>query len=373
MAQKRTWLPLILPLVFISLIAGIWAGWIRMGWQFPITEVAGKHGALMVGSFLGTLISLERAVVIKNRIAMLVPLVSGVSLILFAFDLDTWAFIALTIGSLGQVIIMAYFLERYKELYMSIILAGSICWLVGNLMLLVYNIYPLAVPWWMAFLLLVITGERLELTRFLPISKYKRVLLIIVLGLFIAGIIMPFHGNGRYLAGSGLILAGLWLLKYDMATKSVKKEGQHRFSALLLLTGYGWLMVSGVLILTGDMYGYQYDAVLHTFFVGFVFSMIFAHGPVIMPGVLGISVRPYHPFLYSWAALLQVTLITRVAADIYELAELRRWSAIGNGIAMLAFFISMGVFIFIELKKYRSELHNIRIKNPEIELKVKVE
>lgn len=80
--QNRKLLPVILPLVFLSLLAAVWAGWIRIGWAYPLTVVAGKHGALMVGSFLGTFISLERAVVIKNRWAMLTPFLSGVSLVL---------------------------------------------------------------------------------------------------------------------------------------------------------------------------------------------------------------------------------------------------------------------------------------------------
>lgn len=281
---------------------------------------------------------------------MAVPLASGISLIFFLLDLDTWAFVALTAGSLGQAAMMGYFLEKYKLNYMILLFAGSLCWHVGNLMWLTYGMYPLAVPWWMAFLLLIITGERLELTQFLPVKKISRIALLVALGIFIIGIIMPFHGNGRFLSGIGLILTGIWLLKYDMATKSVKKQGQHRFSALLLLSGYFWLIVSGALILSGDLYGFLYDAVLHAFFVGFVFSMIFAHGPVILPGVLGINVRPYHGSLYVWAFLLEGSLILRIIADLISDADLRMWAGMLNGISMLAFFISIGVLVYFRIK-----------------------
>lgn len=341
--QNRKLLPLILPLVFASVLAGMWAGWLRMGWAFPLSAVAGKHGALMVGSFLGTLTSLERAVVIKNKWAMLVPSLSGISLLLFITDREVPAFCALALGSLGQAIMMGYFLHRYKELYFTVMLAGSLSWLVGNLMWLTWRSYPLAVPWWIAFLLLLITGERLELTRFLPPGKYKTQLLLAALGLFLAGIILPFHGIGRYLAGTGLICTGLWLLTYDMATKSVKGKGQQRFAAVLLLSGYVWLLISGAMILSGDLYGFIYDAVLHSFFIGFVFSMIFAHGPVILPGVLGIAVRPYHRVLYISFILLQGSLIARMLGDIFTFDVLRRWGGIWNGVAILLFFIMMAV------------------------------
>ena len=362
--QNRKLLPLILPLVFISLLAGVWAGWLRIGWEYPLTVVAGKHGALMVGSFLGTLISLERAVVIKNSWVMLVPFLSGLSFLFFALDMDTWAFSMLALGSLGQVIMMSYFLDRYKELYLGVMLAGSICWLVGNLMWLVWGLYPLAAPWWIAFLLLIITGERLELTRFLPIKKSQKQFLLIALGIFLAGIIVPFHGNGRYLAAAGLVFVGLWLLKYDMATKSVKRDGQHKFSAILLLTGYAWLIVSGTMMLAGDLYGFIYDAVLHSFFIGFVFSMIFAHGPVILPGVLGISIKPYHWILYVPAIILEASLVLRIIADILSLEDLRRWGGMWNGIAILLFFMGMAVLIVKE-KRFHAKTAKSSAKTTE--------
>lgn len=348
---NRKLLPFIMPLIFASLLAAIWAGWIRIGWAYPLTAVAGRHGALMVGSFLGTLISLERAVVIKNRWAMLVPFLSGISFVFFAFKLDVWAFYALTLGSLGQAIMMAYFLNRYKQFYMGVMMVGSIAWFTGNLMWIVWKSYPLAVPWWIAFLLLIITGERLELTRFLPLKKYRQQMLIGALGLFMLGIIIPFHGNGRYMAGIGLILTGLWLLKYDMARKSAKKEGQHKFSGLLLLIGYGWLLVSGIMILLGDLYGFIYDAVLHSFFIGFVFSMIFAHGPMILPGVLGFAIKPFHRWLYLPAILLEGSLVLRIAADILSLGDWRRWGGMLNGVAILLYFLLMAILIVRARKK----------------------
>src|SRR5690606_11477014 len=139
--------------------------------------------------------------------------------------MDFWAFSLLAVGSLGQCIMMYNFLIRYKEMYLGVILTGSVCWLIGNLMWLVWGLYPLAAPWWIAFLLLVITGERLELTRFLPITKRSKQFLLTALGIFLAGVIIPFHGPGRYLAAVGLIVVGVWLLKFDMATKSVKRDG----------------------------------------------------------------------------------------------------------------------------------------------------
>lgn len=59
----------ILPLALLSMLIGVYAGWLRLGWDFVIFEpaAAAQHGALMVGSFLGTLIAAERVSVLKNK------------------------------------------------------------------------------------------------------------------------------------------------------------------------------------------------------------------------------------------------------------------------------------------------------------------
>jgi hypothetical protein len=56
-------LPL-LGLAGAALLAGLWAGLVRLGWAVPPGHPAwvANHGPLMISGFLGTLISLERAV-----------------------------------------------------------------------------------------------------------------------------------------------------------------------------------------------------------------------------------------------------------------------------------------------------------------------
>src|SRR5690606_9686134 len=118
--HNRKFLPFVFPLLLISILLGIWAGWIRLGWYFPLTVVAGKHGALMVGSFLGSMISLERTVILKNRWAMLVPICSAGSIVFFLTGQDSVAFALLSLGSLGQCIIMGHFLEKHKQFFLAI-------------------------------------------------------------------------------------------------------------------------------------------------------------------------------------------------------------------------------------------------------------
>ena len=63
----------LLVLAFASLFAGMAAGLARLGWPFPapVAELAALHGPLMACGFFGTVISLERAVALSRRWALL--------------------------------------------------------------------------------------------------------------------------------------------------------------------------------------------------------------------------------------------------------------------------------------------------------------
>jgi hypothetical protein len=61
-----------------------------------------------------------------------------------------------------------------------------------------------------------------------------------------------------------------------------------------LIAGYFWLAAGGLLwILFAQFFstGPYYDAMLHAIFLGFVFSMIFADAPIILPTITGVAYR----------------------------------------------------------------------------------
>jgi hypothetical protein len=73
--------PVVILISIIALLVAIWAGWIRLGWPFPYAQptLPFAHGPLMISAFLGTLISLERAVAINKPWMYLAPLLSGLA------------------------------------------------------------------------------------------------------------------------------------------------------------------------------------------------------------------------------------------------------------------------------------------------------
>src|SRR6187397_1290221 len=123
-------------------------------------------------------------------------------------------------------------------------------------------------------------------------------MLVGFLSLFLFGLLLPFHGIGKYLSGSALLLVAMWLMRHDVISIAIKKQGLTRFSGIALLAACISLMFTGLFLMILPDVPYAYDAIVHTFFLGFAFSMIFAHGPIILPGVLGLNVKPYHATLY---------------------------------------------------------------------------
>ena len=87
-----------------------------------------------------------------------------------------------------------------------------------------------------------------------------------------------------------------------------------------------------------------YDAYLHSIFLGFVFSMLFAHAPIIFPAVLGYPVV-FHPGFYVFLVTLQVSLLARVSADLMGNWQLRLWAGVLNGIALLLFIVMTMIMV----------------------------
>ncbi len=295
----------------------------------------------MISGFLGTLISLERAVALERRWTYAAPLLTATGAVLLAAGVSSLLGpLLITLGSLLLLLIMVQILRIHVTLYTGVIIAGSLCWLLGNLLWLWGYSVPQIVLWWIGFPLLTVAGERLELGRFLRLSPQVTTAFLVSVALFVIGAVVSIgqYAFGVQLSGAGMVLIAAWLLRYDIAGRRIKAGGQARFIALSLLSGYGWLAVGGILTLLygGLTAGPIYDAMLHTIFLGFVFTMIFAHAPIIFPTVLQRSFQ-YSPRFYSHLLLLHITLALRVAGDLLPWTEGRLWGGLLNAVVLLLF------------------------------------
>lgn len=333
-----------LPLLFfgmLSLLGGVMAGLARLGWDVPgpAMQAAGVHGPLMIAAFFGTVISLERAVAAGRNWAYLAPLAAGASGI--ALLAGAPLLLGQTLGSLGALGLIAasaVALRRQVAVFTIILTLAAGCWLVGNLLWLSTGNVSAAVAWWLLFLVLTIAGERLELTRFLPTPPLAQKLFLAIVGILLLGAVA---GLDRLFAG-GLIALAIWLLRYDIARRNIATDGLTRFIAACLLSGYAWLAAAGLLGLAGAFApGHEWrDAALHAIGLGFVFSMVFGHAPIIFPAVTRIRI-PYHPTLYLPLALLHLTLALRIFGGLGGNFVLRQQAALLNGLVLMVFIATL--------------------------------
>ena len=78
---------------------------------------------------------------------------------------------------------------RQRELFTLTLALGAACWTAGNLLWLDGHPVYEVVPWWIAFLVLTIAGERLELSRFLPPAPAaKRVFVLLLAGALLGAV-----------------------------------------------------------------------------------------------------------------------------------------------------------------------------------------
>jgi hypothetical protein len=201
-----------------------------------------------------------------------------------------------------------------------------------------------AVPWWAGFLILTICGERLEISRVLFLKKSSRTLFKIAVGVFSIGLLSSLFSLtlGLRLAGVGLILLGVWLLRFDIARHTIKKTGLTRYIAACLLPGYVWLVIAGGLWLIAGLpaNNLTIDAMLHAIFLGFVFSMIFGHAPIILPALMPVDIT-YRSIFYLPLVLMQGALVVRVIADLMLNPTIRQWAGLFNVLAILLFLATM--------------------------------
>ncbi len=339
-------LPLLV-LGFVALIVGTGAGLARLGWAMPdlVASSAALHGPLMIAGFFGVVIALERAVAIGRAWAYLGPLFAGLgTLLVLAVGVSIGAWFNV-VGALVLFAATVDVFRRQRALFTFTLLLGAFAFVVGCALWAGGSAVFEVVPWWLAFLVLTIAGERLELSRFRPPSvratqAFAAILAAIALALA-AGWVDASGAWSSRLLGAALLALALWLVRQDIARRTVRGQGLTRFIAVCLLSGYLWLAVGAVVLLAGGLApgSASYDAALHALLLGFVFSMVFGHAPIIFPAVLRVAV-PYHASFYAPLALLHLSLLVRLAGDAGAQQDWLRIGGLLNALALAAFILN---------------------------------
>lgn len=320
MQRQRAWKAIgagfLVACVAAGLVAGIAGGLVRAGavaaHALPgrwVPQAVGGHAFLMIGGFLGSVVALERAVAVKLRWAYAAPLLGGAAAALQLAGAAEAAAGAAVVASAVFVAVGMRIFAREREPHTASMLVGALAWLAGNASYAIGLDSAAVVPWWFAFLVLTIAGERLELTRLMRRRAGASLALAIIVAALVVGAALSaaWPGAGAVVYGAALVALAAWLLAFDIARRTVRAQGLGRYIAVCLLGGYLWLGVAGFAWISLAWSAAARDAALHALALGFVFAMIFAHAPVIVPALTGVrlafGLAYYLPLLALHASL----------------------------------------------------------------------
>jgi hypothetical protein len=336
--------PLFLILVALCLLAGVAGGLLRVGIVLPATRDAAwlgqaglAHAALMICAFLGSVIGIERAVAVKLRTAFLAPLASGLGglcLLLGYGTAGAWLLVAASVVFTGVNIVVV---RRQWASHTLLLLVSAFAWLIGNLLFATGTGGAATLTWWFGFLVMTIAAERLEMTRLMRRRPAAPVLLVAILALMLLGSAasLPAPRLGGVLYGASLVALALWLVTFDIARRTVFASGLSRYMAVCLLGGYVWLAVAGVAWAAAELGWPWRDTALHALGLGFIFSMMMGHAPVILPAVARVKLR-FGLFFYVPLAALHLSLVLRLGWGAFDPAQ--RAAGAGFNAASIALF-----------------------------------
>jgi hypothetical protein len=353
--------------VAMLLAGGIVGGLLRAGVSVPVPaasawpgEAVLAHAFLMICGFLGTLIGIERAVAAQARAAFVAPIASalaGVAALNGALPLAAWLS---AFAALAFVMVNVSMLMRQPAPHIGVLLAGAAAWFIGTLLFAVDGAAHSAgaLPWWFAFLVLTIAGERLEMTRLMRRRTGAEGSLCFVLGglLLGAAVFSVSPVAGAFVFGGALCALAAWLVCFDIARRTIASNGLSRYMAVCLLAGYAWLGIAGAAWMAAAAGHPLRDLALHALGVGFVFSMMLAHAPVILPALTRVKVQ-FGRHFYVPLALLHASLAIRALASL-EL-EFLRVGAWGHAAAIAAFLLTLLASALAWRSRHPSDPHAV--------------
>lgn len=340
--------PVMMALVAISLISGVVGGLLRAGVPMPALmqldwpkQALGLHAALMVCGFLGTVIGIERAVALRSPWAFIAPVASALGAACLLHRQYTWGAQLFELAAVVFAVVNAVIVKRQSAPHTWMLLLSAGVWLWGNSRFMFIGVVPSVLTAWFGFLVLTIAAERLEMSRLTKGHPKAQPWLAAVVAVMLGGVWWSTEQTpwGGVLFGASLVGLALWLGLFDIARRTVRTQGLSRYMAVCLLSGYAWLAVAGV-CWAGYAVGWPTrDAALHALGLGFVFSMVMGHAPVILPAVARIKLH-YDARFYGPLLALHVSLLLRLlpgwASDTW-----RAWGAGLNAASMVLFVVTV--------------------------------
>lgn len=341
-----------------ALAWGVAGGLARLGAPVTAPDGAAHHAFLMIAGFLGTVISLERAVAFRGGIAYAAPVSSALGTLALAAG-RVEAANALWIAAPAALVAVSVALARRQPLpHMAPLVVAALAGLAAGVMHAAHGDDG-AVAFGFVFLVLTIAAERLEMTRLMRRRPLASPLFAACVAALVGGAaavaIDPARGSA--LLGLAFVATAAWLAAFDVARRTRRAGGFAGFAAAALLAGYAWLAAGGLAWIALAVEMPVRDVALHAVGLGFVMSMILGHAPLVIPAVAGLRMR-YTPAFYVPLALLHLSVAARVVAALAA-PSLRPATGILNAVALLSFIAVLGTSLLVGRRGPRLETPHV--------------
>jgi len=137
--STRDWRRLrLIPLVIavIAMAFGLWTGLQRLGLPLPGTTYPPNdlHSAFMIAGFLGTVISLERAVALGRWWAYAAPALSGFGAIILISNAPYAAALAFMAAGAVLLAVTVCIAKRQFAMFTIVLAIAAACWTVGTIL-----------------------------------------------------------------------------------------------------------------------------------------------------------------------------------------------------------------------------------------------
>ncbi|CUS99586.1 hypothetical protein [Candidatus Chrysopegis kryptomonas] len=340
----------------LAVVLGVWRIALTRGFELPsIPDIFPPHGNLMVGAFLGTLIIFERMFALPVKWLLWVPYIWGLSAIAIHTDLIYFKVLSL-LALLGWGIHRFIAYRTFK--HFGIPLIEFLSYVVLSVALFNQNGLAGSVESALAglsFAIAVIGVERIELTLSSEKKSAKIVYALLIVYLLVLVLNLSFYNLPIQIFGFMLIFVALGMIYNDPVVISAFRRSRlpqtplHKFSRETLFVGYFWLFLGGLFLIFWDFMPMQKDVVYHSIGLGFIFTMILSHAPVVLGSTLS-KMPKKSPSRFLFYAFQSMTLI-RILADIFvsNFVELWMWSGWITGTLHFVIFIA---YILTVLKSF---------------------
>lgn len=341
-----------------AILIGIWRIALTRGFILPsIPEFLPPHGNLMIGAFLGTLIIFERMFALPVKWLIWTPYIWGISSALIHIDFPLFKILNI-VALLGWGIHRFIAYKTFKHLLNPLI--EFLSYVALSIALLSHGGLAGSIESALAgfsFAIAVIGAERIELTLGFNRTSAKVLYLSLIVYLGISIINSLFYLIPVQIVGIILLFVSIGLIYNDSVIIvyvkgfALAQGALHKFARETLIVAYLWLIFASIsIILWNQIQAVAKDVVFHSIGLGFIFTMILSHAPIVLGSTLGKMPKriPSRILFY----LFQLMTIVRVFTDLFVTVSVELWSWAGwiTGTLHFIFFI---LYILSVLRSFK--------------------